>query len=720
MMNYSDLSSEQQKFVDLALRGYNILVDACIGSGKTTAIQALCNMLPSTKRVLYLTYNKLLKLDASNKIKNYNVRVQNYHGWAYGELFRNGIRSGVSDILGLYNQSKLFVPPIDVLILDEYQDIEQDIADMLTHIKSFNRGMQIVAVGDMEQKIYDKTTLNVGLFMSQFLGPCYKLEFTQCFRLCAPLAGVLGEIWSKDIKGVNDDCKVSYMTWDEVLEYAQTCDPKDILCLGSSTGGRNWLLNRLEDKCSMKFNKYTVWSKILDNDAGMTQPDSNAGIFTTYDGCKGMERDVCILFDWTTDYWYSRLGKPLVKYEILRNVFCVAASRGKRHIIFCERKKDSPLSKKTLMHNPGDNLNIQDVVMSKMFDFKYAEEIKATYDTLDIREIQPAQGSIDIDAQDGLIDLSPCLGIYQEAMYFRFCNMNRYISLWFDTHPDDKGKWIEGWESWPLESKILYYTSLDTAQNRYLYQVSPDFVPEDAWLQIKSRLSERLSRDEESQMKCEVKFCRNGRYVFSALGFADIVKDDIVYELKFVSELTSVHALQLAMYLVGLDKKVGYLWNVRTNQILEVRVPDVQSFLDHVVRTVTKGLITVYESSEGNFTPEQDKGVVDDARPVSKVVNKKAFNYEQKAIDFVHDHITLCYELSMRQLTHDMTSGSFSPSKVERFFREKGVGMNMSGKTFLKYFGKAMRVNMKSVRLDKQYNVGEFLKKCYPDEAKGL
>ena len=46
------LSNEQQLFIEKALQGENILVDACIGSGKTTAIQSLCNELPSEKKVL--------------------------------------------------------------------------------------------------------------------------------------------------------------------------------------------------------------------------------------------------------------------------------------------------------------------------------------------------------------------------------------------------------------------------------------------------------------------------------------------------------------------------------------------------------------------------------------------------------------------------------------------------------------------------------------------
>ena len=54
---------------------------------------------------------------------------------------------------------------------------------MLKHIKSTNSNIQIIAVGDMAQKIYDKTTLDVPVFMKQFLGGHINLQFTSCFRL---------------------------------------------------------------------------------------------------------------------------------------------------------------------------------------------------------------------------------------------------------------------------------------------------------------------------------------------------------------------------------------------------------------------------------------------------------------------------------------------------------------------------------------------------------
>lgn len=119
-----ELSSEQQLFIEKALQGENILVDACIGSGKTTAIQTLCNELPDTETVLYLTYNRLLKLDAQSKIRRKNVRVTNYHGFASMILKKSNSLVGVPDLIQTVIRKKPFVGKYDVLIIDEYQDIE--------------------------------------------------------------------------------------------------------------------------------------------------------------------------------------------------------------------------------------------------------------------------------------------------------------------------------------------------------------------------------------------------------------------------------------------------------------------------------------------------------------------------------------------------------------------------------------------------------------------
>ena len=95
----TQLSDEQELFLRRALLGDNILVDACIGSGKTTSIHHLCCAFPETTQILYLTYNKLLKLDAKKKIKNKNVTVTNYHGFAFHMLRKVGVEPNIADAI---------------------------------------------------------------------------------------------------------------------------------------------------------------------------------------------------------------------------------------------------------------------------------------------------------------------------------------------------------------------------------------------------------------------------------------------------------------------------------------------------------------------------------------------------------------------------------------------------------------------------------------------
>ena len=173
------LTEEQKKFIDVALAGKNILVDACVRSGKTTAIQQLCMAVPKSKRILYLTYNKLLKIDAKEKIKGKNITVTNYHGFAYSCLIREGVRAGRSDLIQAFLREEPSVGAYNLLVLDEYQDIDQEISEMLTYIKVCNPSIQIVAVGDMKQKIYDKTTLDVLSFIDEFVGELQKFGSTQ-------------------------------------------------------------------------------------------------------------------------------------------------------------------------------------------------------------------------------------------------------------------------------------------------------------------------------------------------------------------------------------------------------------------------------------------------------------------------------------------------------------------------------------------------------------
>ncbi len=595
-MEFHQLTDEQQRFIQIALQGHHILVDACIGSGKTTAIQCLCNLFDSHKRILYLTYNRLLKVDAREKIRMPNVTVTNYHGFAYQELRRIGVSCGVSDLMQVYNQKKPKPYAYDVLILDEYQDVEQESANLLQHLADSLPQMQRIAVGDLSQKIYDKTRLDAGLFIQEFLTKRhYELEFTRCFRLSADYAGFLGNLWQKRIVGVNPDCRIRQVSLREALRFlGEKCQPEQVLVLGSQGGFRNELLNCLEKQYAEKYNKQTVWAQIGEYGAGKTQPDASCAVFTTYDGSKGMEREVCVLCDWSESYWNTRISRPQAKYEIIRNIFLVAASRGKREILFVDPVSSPYLEPDTIISGEGEYTDFDDVDMANMFDFKYVEDVEDCYRLLDVRETQPKGAVIPARLSDGLIDLSPCIGILQEALYFTDASIDLQIEHFFAVN-EGLGGLRKDYRKWGIEAKVLYLSALETRQFRYLYQVKGRLLTVEAVQQIRQRFRTWLGPGSRGQVSCCLSFLRGGEKQFDALGLVDAVRNNVAYEFKFVSQLTHVHALQCACYVAALGLEFGRLWNIRDNQMLEIRIPDRKAFLDQVARTVTKGLLKRYE-----------------------------------------------------------------------------------------------------------------------------
>ena len=596
------LSDEQLCFIKHATNKENILVDACIGSGKTTTIQELCCLLPSELNILYLTYNRLLKVDAKQKIKNKNVTVTNYHGFASMMLMRVGVSVAPSELIQTFIKVQPPIPQYDLVVFDEYQDIDQEISDLLDYIALYNPNMQKIAVGDMDQKIYDKTTLRVREFIQRYLGQHTKLKFTKCFRISEDLGNFLGSVWKKDINGVNTNCSVEYMNIKEAAMFIMDQKPKDILCVGNRRGDMARVLNYVESIKPDVFNKQTVYASIRNQDANIEPKKTNA-IFTTYDACKGMERRFCIVFDFDEDNWQMRLDQPQQSYEILRNIFCVAASRGKEKIIFVQRSdirskvdKQNFLSQKTLLTNPGMNMAFKDVNISEMFDFKYKEDIEDCFNCLQIDKVDMLDDSIiDINDKDALIDLSPCVGIYQEASFFKGYDIDKAITLYNVLHPelycDTRNKTID--------EKILYLTSLETAQKRYVSQIKPPFVTEEEQKQIHKRLSTIFSRDEISQMKCSIPFHDNdGRLLFSALGLIDIYKNNTIYELKFVNEVEHTHFLQCASYMLAMQVDDGVLWNVKKNEYYKIRIKDRIKFFNLVASTITKHAIEIAHETD--------------------------------------------------------------------------------------------------------------------------
>ena len=137
---------------------------------------------------------------------------------------------------------------------------------------------------------------------------------------------------------------------------------------------------------------------------------------------------------------------------------------------------------------------------------------------------------------------------------------------------------------------------LETNLARYTTQVTLPIVDEEHTEAIFERLSTHLKPNERIQVGCSLSFAEPSTkgLLFEAHGYADAVKGNTVYELKFVNEFSYGHFLQCASYIVALKKERGVLWNVKTNQMFEIRVPDKRLFLEKVITSVTRHRVTKY------------------------------------------------------------------------------------------------------------------------------
>ena len=61
-------------------------------------------------------------------------------------LMRMGVKVGISDLIQKFINTRPNIAPYDVLIIDEYQDIELELAELLKMVKDANPKMQIIAV----------------------------------------------------------------------------------------------------------------------------------------------------------------------------------------------------------------------------------------------------------------------------------------------------------------------------------------------------------------------------------------------------------------------------------------------------------------------------------------------------------------------------------------------------------------------------------------------
>lgn len=630
-------SDEQADVIDTAAEGRDIVVNATVGSGKTSTITALCETIGRDREVLYLTYSKLLKADAKAKVRR--ARVQNYHGVVYPSLKAAGINVGVSASVGAFNANfsslKTTFPRYDTIVIDEYQDITEEYARLIANIKSLNPAMQVIMVGDPEQRIHANSSLDAQRFAAEITHDAARLPMTRSFRMGPLMGDLLAEAWNKPVIGANRDQVVRVLDQSEAVHYLTQLDPSQVLVLGKRSGGTlSSALNSVEYLRPDKFNKNTVFASIKER-GDLSGYDQDNAIFTTFDSSKGLERPVAFVYDMNENYFDNRLNQAGAIPEIVRNNFLVAASRGKAEIVFVSREPNRAsrwreisqaadldearqvISGTILEPDDLDEPMIGSIPVtrfldlpelrkpqyrtamdpSQCFDHTYAENLVDAFDLVGREPLAEAGEPIEVPGLDGLIDLAPVIDAYVPLMYFTRAKVENFSlgsmedsdiaryrrMLRQRTRDKQRTTWNDA----------LFLTAVRTDQERYLLQVDKTITDEHDQAII-DRLEPLLPRDARAQVLQETE----GRAIdtidpaqWAKLAFAgriDALYNKIPWILRFSAELSREAFLEAALHQVIGGYEAAVLMNVRTGERWRVTVPDHQQFMDAVVTCSTR------------------------------------------------------------------------------------------------------------------------------------
>lgn len=617
-----NLSTEQQRMVDLALSGHDVIVDSTVGAGKTTAIQALCSVAGRDRRVLYLTYSKLLKLDAQRRVTG--AKVQNYHGIVYPSLMRAGIRCAIGQSIGVFNKEfdsllKHDFPVYDMLVIDEYQDITEEYAQLIRNIKSLNPDMVMVLVGDTEQKVKANTRIDTREFATEICVNPTIVNFSQSFRIGPVVADQLAHAWNKTVIGANTDQVVYYMSYETAFERLKRADPGQVLCLGTRNGVMSVALNSLEQQQPAKYNKNTVYASIQGGDSTVNY-DDNTAVFTTFDASKGLERDICVVFDYTPKNWKTRNGFPNVDHIVMRNIFLVAASRGKSEIIFVGEPEDQAFQRSLEGSNVGyipttafakitpaeRPVYEKPISIQGAFDFTFVENVQECFNLIQMDRIDDGAGEIiEIDRNDGLIDLSPAVEYMQLLMYFD--NASAEAMMQSIMGADSSGEAVTtGWAARVNDDRprawrdALMLSAASTRQRRYADQVdrSIDRTVLDA---LQQRMSTYLPSGSPVHGELLAKgtaFTDEGQQTpvnfVGRVSAMDSVTEEL-FQIYYRSELSKEVLCEMAMMLCVSRKKSGIVANTRTGELIRVTVPSRGEFMDAAITCITRQNYTLFE-----------------------------------------------------------------------------------------------------------------------------
>jgi hypothetical protein len=632
------LNNEQNNIIKSIKKGYNIIVDAVAGCGKTTTSLAIAKEF-NDKKILLLTYNAGLKTETRQRVEKYNINnleIHSYHSFCvkyYKYPCYDDLRMRIL-LDNLKNENKNIFN-FDLIILDEQQDMKPLFFELIQYIIKPN--IQICLFGDKNQNIYSYqgSDINYLIKANKLISSERKWKkhniFTT-FRVNKSVANFVNKILLKEdrLNAIKDGPPVEYLICNpfkpkEIINKIKNFlsmgyTPNDIFILAPSIKSKKIPIRILENilvlngiPCCVTINDE---NNIIDEEVMY-----NKILFTTYHQSKGLERK--IVFVYSMDDGYYRYAKDS-SIDKCPNPIYVACTRTLEHLIIIHGKQNSylpflnveELNKYCNINGTielkenitNSNSSINEIIHNiTVTDFIKSLTINQTIEALKnikFKNIQNIYKNIIIPSKiltsnNMFEDVSSINGIAIPSYYEFISNNNSKLLDNITSNIDDLTLIIKNKLDNILLKDILnindflfFATIYDMRLNGYCYKLLQ--IQDYNWLE-KKQLNDILNIIHKAlgnkiyhrEFEEKISILINGKKIF---GIVDCIDDKTktIWEFKAVSYISEINLLQLAIYAYickNIYKDYSYkILNILTGEIKELYL--LNSNLDNMIKNI--------------------------------------------------------------------------------------------------------------------------------------
>lgn len=657
-MNLPYASFEQNNIIEELKCNKNIIVDSVAGCGKTTTNMYIAQSMPQLN-ILLLTYNKRLKMETREKVKQLgitNLETHTYHSFCVRYYDRKCFNDRIIKELLNNKQTQQERFKYDIIILDEAQDINDIYYELICKIYKDNKiKAQICLLGDRNQCIYNFKGMDADSRYIVYAEQLFKYnnlywsncKLSQSFRVTKEIATFINECMLKFNRIVSNKItnnKPTYiicnifdvkMLYEHTIEKYMNCGYKaeDIFILAPSIKSNSSPVKRFEN-IIIKRSKYPVYVPTSDDERIEEAVIRGKIVFSTFHQAKGLERKIVFVFGFDDSYF--KFYKKEYDVRQCPNELYVATTRASEHLILLHDYRNNYL-------NFIDDNKIKTLCDLHIFDEKNRANEKIKHKNINT----PVTDLLRHISQEIILECIKYLKIEHITQEDEFINIPIQVEdkNGHENVYEINGVAIPAWyeftkvgstsigiipESIPdlLQKTIKYCADCSGYKFKTKQITKYDWITEANLNKCIERLAMLgITKEAKFEESHETEDIESGDYRKLELsnrrlcGRIDCIDNNNIYEFKCTKTLEYEHILQLAIYMYMYETKLReepineqtdiilnnyYLFNILTNELIKISC-NFKALVDMMDYLIKMKLMNTKECDDTTFIEKVTK-----------------------------------------------------------------------------------------------------------------